>query len=70
MGGRWGSIATHLLESGVDIRYVQVFLDHADLATTQIYTRIVGDHLKRGMTRAHPGDRMRIPLRRTRKGVK
>ena len=56
------SIATHLLENGVDIRYVQAFLGHEKLETTQIYTRVEVSHLARELQRAHPREKMKIPL--------
>jgi integrase/recombinase XerD len=48
------SCASHMLAHGADIRVVQELLGHVSIATTQLYTRLSSEHLRRAYESAHP----------------
>lgn len=48
------AFATHLLAGGADLRVIQTLLGHADIATTEIYTHVLGDQLKELVLTHHP----------------
>ena len=51
------SCGTHLIQAGIDIRYVQAHLGHASPVTTEIYTHVTAAHLREDFDRAHPRSR-------------
>lgn len=54
------SCGTHLIQAGVDIRYVQAHLGHASPVTTEVYTHVTAAHLKSDFDRAHPRARSEL----------
>jgi integrase/recombinase XerD len=51
------SFATHLVEQGADLRAVQEKLDHESITTTEIYTHISQDYLRKTLMAYHPAFR-------------
>ena len=53
-------MATHMLENGADIRYIQMILGHVNLSSTQIYTQVTIKKLKQVHAVTHPAKLHRL----------
>lgn len=58
------TIATLLLEENVDIRYIQEFLGHSSITTTQIYTHVSQNAQKKIFSKKHPRNKLKVNIDR------
>ncbi len=54
------AMATHMLDNGADVRFIQAMLGHADLSTTEIYTHVSIEKLKEIHAATHPAKLTRV----------
>lgn len=54
------SFATHLLQNGANLMSIREMLGHSDLSTTQIYTQLITDDIRREYIKKHPRSKMKI----------
>lgn len=57
------SIATHLMEAGMDVRYVQVMLGHSNISTTELYTHVEHKSFAKRLAQFHPRAKKRLRFR-------
>ena len=62
--------ATHMLQQGADIRYIQKLLGHRHLSTTQVYTKVMPVEVKKTHEKTHPGKSLNAPRRHREHGGK
>lgn len=54
------SFATHLLRNGANLMLIREMLGHSDLSTTQIYTNLANDDIRREYEKKHPRSKMDV----------